>query len=399
MEQHKSKKNKGYARAFVTAKTLEGLSMGWTNATYAFFIVAMGYPLWVLLIVNMSFMLTYTLFDPFTGRLGDKYGHRLVYVLGLAVNAAGMAIYGLSTGFWLFVLAEVTVGIGKALCSQALESWLDHSLQDLNHSSLIRARGRKYSRWASIPAGVLGGLIGASIGFQWPWFISAFTFGVATCVCSYMLVQFGNSQLFMSDTEYTEPPSVKASWHKTRNHNQLRYSVLFVAVLAFCMQPLNMYWPEVMKQASGGADWWQGFVWVGVALALARGTEMSKSMINVGRQHFVLSLSCIGLLVLVAALAAYQGWALVAVLAFIAHEVPRGMVDNMLYNYAAPHIGYVGTATMHSIRSAALPLGAFFGLGFFTLWGWIFPNPLSAWLLVPVVLVGFIYYTYQADLT
>jgi MFS family permease len=377
-----------YQRAYVLIKSMEGISMSWSNATYVFFILSLGYPLWVVMAANMVFMLMYTLLDPYTGHLGDKYGQRVIYVLGTLFWGAGMFIYSISLNPLGFILAETAAAFGRAFTSEALESWLHNSMPDCD-TTQIRARGDTWMRLAGIPAAAIGGIVGSRFGFQWPWLIAAMSCAVFAIVMVYLLRPFPKPAYRF---HHVEVPPLRQSIRETRYNPYLAFSFIFMAVTAFAFQPLNMYWPQVLKNASGGRDWWQGFAWIVVALGLAWGAKLTAKLQHVSKRYLNWILVSIGIAAVISSWAASNNLALVALVFFAVSEVPRGAIKNALFTFCNSHIRDENRSTMNSIRSAAVPLGSFFGLFFFAVFSVIIPQPEIAWIVSGIILICFSVY-------
>ena len=65
--------------------------------------------------VVVSFVLTYSVLLLPAGRLGDRYGHGRIMVVGIVTQGAAFAACGLAPSFALFLLARVSQGAAMAL--------------------------------------------------------------------------------------------------------------------------------------------------------------------------------------------------------------------------------------------------------------------------------------------
>src|SRR5262245_12842013 len=67
-------------------------------------------------VVN-AYLLTFGGFLLLGGRLGDLYGHRKLFLIGIVLFTVASAICGISTGQWMLVTARAVQGIGGAVVS------------------------------------------------------------------------------------------------------------------------------------------------------------------------------------------------------------------------------------------------------------------------------------------
>ena len=75
-----------------------------------------------------------------SGYLADVWGRKRTILLGAIMGVTGFMMYGLSYGFWGFLVAEVILGIGQSCVSGADSAMLYDSLMERNKQS-------KYSRF------------------------------------------------------------------------------------------------------------------------------------------------------------------------------------------------------------------------------------------------------------
>ena len=105
------------------------------------------------------------------GSLGDRFGRRRVYVIGIVIFAAASAWCGLSTNVHQLILSRAIQGIGAALL-------IPGSLSIISASFNEEDRGRAIGTWAGCTAittavgPVLGGWLVEHASWRWAFFIN-----------------------------------------------------------------------------------------------------------------------------------------------------------------------------------------------------------------------------------
>lgn len=98
------------------------------------------------------------------GRLGDNYGRRRLFVLGVALFAVASLLCGLAGSVWLLLVARALQGVGAALVVPQILATLHVSLSGHAHSRALAAYGA-IGGLAFVVGQVLGGfLVSADIG-------------------------------------------------------------------------------------------------------------------------------------------------------------------------------------------------------------------------------------------
>lgn len=107
-----------------------------------------------------------------SGYLADVLGRKVTLVIGTIFGTLGFLTYSLTTGFWGFFAAEITLGIGTSLISGADSAMLFDTLLTSNKKqNYMKHEGRITSagNFAEAVAGVLGGFL-ATITIRTPYF-------------------------------------------------------------------------------------------------------------------------------------------------------------------------------------------------------------------------------------
>ena len=115
------------------------------------------------------------------GRLADRYGHRRVFLIGLAIFTIASAACALAPSLWPLVAARTVQGIGAALVTPT-------SLSLLLNAWPAERRAKAVGTWASVGAVAaalgppLGGLLVAA-GWQWVFLVNV-PIGIVTMVAA-----------------------------------------------------------------------------------------------------------------------------------------------------------------------------------------------------------------------
>lgn len=370
--------NRKVVSGFVAVKVLENLAAAWFFGIYTIFLVSNGLSLFQANLVNMVFMITTTALDPFTGNLADRIGQKRVYFGGLLFWGAGTAMYGFGHGFWAFVAAEITAAVGHALMSEALESWLcNHVGNEETRKALAKAS--YWSSMARIPTALAGGWIGARCGLQWPWFLAGGSSIVALMMGWWRLRAIPERP---AGYAVRPVPNVLVMAKEVWKNRRLRMMVGLFLLTSACFQPINMFWPIVLKGASGRSDWLGG-VWIGVSLMAMAGARLSGKWKE----------SCSGLALVLAILSVpmlfpvfFPGSVMPILGCFLIHEIGRGLWPLVFFNITNKYIDDHTRTTVNSIRSSLGTLGGAIGLPLF---GFLsnYLSPTGVWLVAAMALL------------
>ena len=121
--------------------------------------------------VTSAYLLTYAVLLLVTGRLGDRYGPKNVFVVGLAVFTLSSLWCGLSGSIAMLVVARAVQGVGAALMTP-------QTMAIITRVFPPHQRGAAMGLWgsvagiATITGPVLGGLFVESLGWEWIFFVN-----------------------------------------------------------------------------------------------------------------------------------------------------------------------------------------------------------------------------------
>jgi EmrB/QacA subfamily drug resistance transporter len=121
--------------------------------------------------VTSAYLLAYVVPLLVTGRLGDRFGPRNLYVIGLVVFTAASLACGLSNSIEGLIVARTVQGLGAACISP-------QTMTAITRMFPGRSRGPAMSVWgatagvATLIGPILGGFLTDSLGWEWIFFVN-----------------------------------------------------------------------------------------------------------------------------------------------------------------------------------------------------------------------------------
>ncbi|GAA3885413.1 MFS transporter [Leifsonia kafniensis] len=136
--------------------------------------------------VMSAYLLAYAVPLLITGRLGDRFGPKNIYLIGLVVFTAASVWCGLSGSIEMLIAARVLQGFGAAMMTP-------QTMAVITRIFAPDRRGQAMGLWgavagiATLAGPILGGVIVDSIGWEWIFFINL-PVGIAAFVMAWRLV-------------------------------------------------------------------------------------------------------------------------------------------------------------------------------------------------------------------
>jgi len=341
------KYRKKLVNAYLWVKCLEDASFGWFGTTYVLFLLGCGITPEQATQINTIFMTVNFFIDLPTGALGDLFGQIPVYLIGLVIVSGGFFLYGFGTTFWFFVMCEAFSAIGTALMSEALEAMITSEI-GTRMVKKVHAREGVITRLATIPTKILGSFAGAIFGLQLPWMLASISMLITFSVGVITLSKFHKKPEQNSKSKKHFWATVRTGVRLLLGQKQTRFVLLIVCALSATMQAPNMFWTIILKEQSNSAGW-LGFMWIGMAGAMAYGSHAARK-ISFTKRNICLLLLSIGGPLWLCAIIPPIAW-LTSVL-FIVHEIGRGALPVILYAYLNDHIPSPLRTTTNSARGS-----------------------------------------------
>lgn len=121
--------------------------------------------------VTSAYTLAYAVPLLITGRLGDRYGMKLLFQIGLVVFTLASLWCGLSTSIGMLIVARVVQGLGAAMINP-------QTMAIITRIFPAQRRGQAMAVWgatagvAMLVGPLLGGLLVDTLGWEWIFFIN-----------------------------------------------------------------------------------------------------------------------------------------------------------------------------------------------------------------------------------
>ncbi len=137
--------------------------------------------------INSIYSLVFAALLITVGRLGDRYGRRLLYLIGLCVFVAGSVFAGLAPNGDILILARLVQGVGASMI-------LPSTLSTVNATFQGRERAIAFGIWGSVIGGMaafgplLGGWLTTNYSWRWAFYINV-PIGIAAFVGSVLYVR------------------------------------------------------------------------------------------------------------------------------------------------------------------------------------------------------------------
>jgi len=124
--------------------------------------------------------LTQFLFSPLGGKLSDKYGRKIITIIGLGIIMLSQLMFSFATDLWLLYVSRLIGGIGIGILVPANMAYVADVTTIENRGKGMGLLGAAISLGFVIGPGI-GGFL-AEFGLRVPFFASAFAAGIAMVV-------------------------------------------------------------------------------------------------------------------------------------------------------------------------------------------------------------------------
>jgi len=128
--------------------------------------------------VNSAYLLTFAVLLLVTGRMGDRFGPRPVFVAGLVVFTVASLACGLAGSVGVLIAARAVQGIGGALMTPQTMAMITRVFPAQKRGAALGIWG-SVAGVATITGPVLGGVLVESVGWEWIFYVNIPVGGVA----------------------------------------------------------------------------------------------------------------------------------------------------------------------------------------------------------------------------
>ena len=153
------------------ASLMGALDMSVVNITVPSIIKAWQIPIGVGTLIIISYMLTITGLILFMGKLGDRYGFRYMFILGLALFGLGSFLCGIAPDITGLIVFRIIQGAGAAMFSAigpaVITTYLPVSVRGKSLGFLIAMSAAGYALGPGI-----GGFVSQYAGWRWIFFLN-----------------------------------------------------------------------------------------------------------------------------------------------------------------------------------------------------------------------------------
>jgi EmrB/QacA subfamily drug resistance transporter len=143
-------------------------------------------------VVN-AYLLTFGGFLLLSGRLGDLYGRRKLFLIGIAFFTSASFLCGFAHTQWLLITARALQGLGGAVVTAVALSLIMNLFQE----SKERARAMGFYSFVAAAGGSVGVLLGGVLtnSYDWHWnFLINIPIGILVFICALFLVPWGSGE-------------------------------------------------------------------------------------------------------------------------------------------------------------------------------------------------------------
>ncbi|MGB0932071.1 MAG: MFS transporter [Chitinophagales bacterium] len=298
--------------------------------------------------IQSIFSIAVVLMEVPSGYMGDVLGRRKSLIVGSVLVFLGYVIYCLTSGFWGFLVAAVTLGIGTSFISGSDSALLYDTLLRLRQTSgYVKLEGRLYAigNFSEAIAAVLGGLLAAHLGLIYTFYGQA-----AVSVIGIF------AAISLVEPERTQVVSTKSNWQNIKDtihyvfvgNQELKWLIVYASLMggatitvAWFAQPYFLF--AEVPLVYYGILWTALNLTVGVASWFAHKVENSVTALGLMWGVFVLIVG------------GYLGAAFSPAMAGIGFlfvvYIGRGIATPTFNNFINSHTSSDRRATVLSIRS------------------------------------------------
>lgn len=345
------------------------LSCSFTLATYVPFLIWQGMTLKQIGIISASFIGISIISEPPTGGFADKFGRHYSIVISCFLAAIGEITYFYAHNFWLFIISEVLVGIGRSFASGALESWMVDSINARNCSHMRQEIIRKgsYLNNAGMIIGCVSGSLVACYNMAWPFLLGAIT-ATITGIYSLKLKECYAKNEFSADGKVDKRKQesiikkIKFTFSKAVTNNKIAALMLMSAILSLAVSLVNLQWTVLFQRDYHLETKYLGLMFAAFVVFDSIGAYFSKKRKFIFKEEKQILASVQALTaIMIIGVSLVSGF-IMALAFFLLHESGRGAFKPLKNHFLHNHIEENNRASMMSLESMISKFGNLIGL-------------------------------------
>jgi MFS family permease len=202
-----------------------------------------------------------------SGYLADAIGRKITIILGCVLGMAGFVIYSFTSGFWPFMFAEITLGIGSSFISGADSAILYDSLIELKKADdYTKHEGRITSvgNFSEAIAGIAGSFLASYLSIRAPYF---FQTGIAAIgiPASLLLIEPAKQGALI---KYRFSDILRVVKYSLIEHKLLRRNIFFSSVIGASTLTMAWFVQPYFQQIHIPLKWY-GILWTSLNFTAA----------------------------------------------------------------------------------------------------------------------------------
>lgn len=218
-----------------------------------------GLSLQEVMILQGSYSMMVALMEIPSGYLADLFGRKKTLVLGTIFCFLGFALFGMSFGFWEFLIAEILLGIGNSFISGSDSALLYDSLIACDEKQqYTKIEGKTYSigNFSEAAAGIAGGFL-ADFSLRYPWYVQA---AVAALAIPFALSLIEPKIQTKNKLERNFKAILGIVKYALVENKLLRWFILFSAITGVATLSMAWFAQPFFKAVDVPLKWF-GFLW------------------------------------------------------------------------------------------------------------------------------------------
>ncbi|WP_268247665.1 DHA2 family efflux MFS transporter permease subunit [Lentzea flava] len=121
--------------------------------------------------VNSAYLLAFAVPLLLTGRLGDRFGPKRVYLAGLAIFVLASLTCGLAGSAHVLIAARAVQGLGAAAMTPQTMAFITHLFPPHRRGAALGVWG-SVAGFATVSGPLLGGVLVTQLGWEWIFFVN-----------------------------------------------------------------------------------------------------------------------------------------------------------------------------------------------------------------------------------